>query len=182
MNERTLIVYKSVTGFTKQYAQWIAEALHCEAVDLKEASSQKMSDYHIIIFGGRFHAGVVDGLKKAKTLFGESTAEKLIVFGTGATARTETDMIREAWKNNFTPEELSRIPHFYMESGLRQEKMPLGDKLMLKVFATMVKSKKEKTAYEEAMVQALGESFDHSSREQIQPLVEWVLQEEQAHS
>lgn len=179
MKKQVLVVYKSVTGFTKQYAQWISEDLHCEMVDLKEASAKMMSDYHTIIFGGRFHAGFIDGLKKAKTLFGESAAERLIVFGTGATSGTERDMIDEAWKNNFTPEELLQIPHFYMESGLRQEKMPLGDKLMLKIFAAMVKSKKEKTAYEQTMAQALGGSYDHSSREYIQPLVERVLQERQ---
>lgn len=86
-------------------------------------------------------------------------------------------MINEAWKNNLTPEELNEIPHFYMESGLRQEKMPLGDKLMLKVFAAMVKGKKEKTEYEKAMAQALGESYDHSSREFVKPLVDCVRQE-----
>lgn len=177
MNKQVLVVYKSVTGFTKQYAQWIAEALHCETMDLKEASSTAMSNYQTIIFGGRFHAGFVDGLKKAKALFGESAARRLVIFGTGATLGTQIDMINEAWKNNLTPEELNEIPHFYMESGLRQEKMPLGDKLMLKVFAAMVKGKKEKTEYEKAMAQALGESYDHSSREFIKPLVECVRQE-----
>lgn len=179
MNQEILIVYKSVTGFTKQYAQWISEALGCEAVELKKASAKTMMGHHTIIFGGRFHAGFVDGLKQGKKLFEESGAERLIVFATGATPAAETDMIAGAWKNNFTPEELLRIPHFYMESGLRYDNMPLGDKLMLKAFAAMIKGRKEKSEYEKTMANALGTSYDHSSREYIKPLIACVLEEQQ---
>ena len=77
MNKQILVVYKSVTGFTKQYAEWIAEKLNCSAVELKKVSAETMSEYKTIIFGGRFHAGFVDGLKNAKALFEKSTAEKL---------------------------------------------------------------------------------------------------------
>lgn len=176
MNKEVLVIYKSVTGFTEQYARWISEELNCEVVELKEASPERMSGYHTIIFGGRFHAGMVDGLKKAKRAFGESGARRLIVFATGATPNTEGNMIEAAWKNNLTEEELTCIPHFYMQSGLRYGKMPLGDKLVLKVFAAMMKGKKEKSEYEKAMAEALGTSYDHSSREHVKPLVLCVIQ------
>lgn len=172
MNKRILVVYKSVTGFTKQYAQWIGESLGCETTELKDVTAQRLAEYDLVIFGGRFHAGFVDGLKKAKKLVDD--ARKLIVFATGASPSTMEDMVKEAWKNNFTPEELERIPHFYMQSGLRYEKMPLGDKLMMKAFGAMVKGKENKTEYEKVMSQALGKSYDFSSREYIKPLIEYV--------
>ncbi len=174
MNKDFLVAYKSVTGFTEQYARWIAEELGCEAVELEKVTANTLTGYHTIIFGGRFHAGMVDGLKKGKELFEESGAQRLIVFATGATPDTQTEMIDEAWKNNLTEEERNRIPHFYMESGLRYDNMPLGDKLMLKVFGAMVRRKKEKTEYEEAMAEALGTAYDHSSREKIKPLLNCV--------
>lgn len=174
MNNQILVVYKSVTGFTKQYADWIAEELDCAALELKDVSAKTMSGYDTVIFGGRFHAGLVDGLKKAKGLFAESTAGELVVFATGASLNNAEDMIAEAWKNNFTPDELERVPHFYMQSGLRYEKMPFGDKLMMKVFAAMVKRRKDKSEYEKAMEKALGNSYDLSSREYIGPLVSYV--------
>lgn len=174
MNKQILVTYKSVTGFTEQYAKWIAEELNGTVMELKEVSAKTMSGYETIIFGGRFHAGLVDGLKKAKEFFTESTADKLVVFATGATPQTSTEIIEDAWKNNFTPDELEKIPHFYMQSGLRYDKMTFGDKLMMKVFAAMVKRKKEKSEYETAMAQALGHSYDLSSKEYIQPLVSYV--------
>ena len=128
MNKQILVVYKSVTGFTKQYAEWIAE--------------------------------------------------KLIVFATGATPNSATEMIEEAWKNNLTTEEMDKVPHFYMQGGLRYENMPFGDKLMMKVFAAMVKRKKEKSEYEKEMLKALNTSYDHTSKEYIEPLADFVLGEE----
>lgn len=178
MNKQILVVYKSVTGFTKQYAKWIAEELDCAVMELKEVTAKTMSEYNTVIFGGRFHAGSVDGLKKAKQLFRESTATKFVVFATGATPNTAAEMIEEAWRNNFASDELKRIPHFYMQSGLRYDKMPFGDKLMMKVFAAMVKRKKDKSDYEMAMAQALGKSYDLSSKEYIKPLVSYVIKGE----
>lgn len=174
MNHKILVTYKSVTGFTEQYAKWIAEELDCRAMEWKEASAKVMSEYDTVIFGGRFHAGFVDGLKNAKKLVAESARAKLIVFATGATPHTATEMIEGAWKNNFTPDELESIPHFYMESGLRYDKMSFSDKLMMKVFAAMVKRKKDKSEYEKAMEKALGNSYDLSSKEYIVPLVSYV--------
>lgn len=172
MNKEILVIYKSVTGFTKQYAQWIGESLDCEVVDLRNVTASKIAEYDVVVFGGRFHAGFVDGLKKAKKLVG--ARGKLIVFATGASPSAMEDMVREAWKNNFTPEEMAQIPHFYMQSGLRYEAMPLGDKLMMKAFGALVKGKKDKTEYEEAMSLAIGRSYDLSSREYTKPLIDYV--------
>jgi len=178
MNKQLVVIYKSVTGFTKQYARWIAEELDCGIMELKDVSAETMSEYNTVIFGGRFHAGLVDGLKKAKELFRESKAARLIVFATGATPNTAAGTIEEAWKNNFTSDELEHIPHFYMQGGLRYEKMPLGDKMMMRVFAAIMKQKKEKSEYEAAMAQALGHSFDLSSKEYIEALVAYVADSE----
>lgn len=174
MNHQILVTYKSVTGFTKQYAKMIAKELDCQVLDFKEVSREIMSGYDTIIFGGRFHAGFVDGLKKAKELFKESKATKFIVFATGATPNTAKDVIEEAWKNNFTADEAEHIPHFYMQSGLRYEKMSLGDRLMMKVFAFMVKHKKDKSQSEREMEKALAGSFDISSKEYITPLISYI--------
>lgn len=179
MNHQILVTYKSVTGFTEQYAKWIAEELDCTVMELKDVSAKTMSEYDTVIFGGRFHAGFVDGLKKAKKIFTESTAAELIVFATGATPHTATEMIEEAWKNNLTSDELQKLPHFYMQGGLRYDKMPFGDKLMMKVFAAMVRRKKDKNKYEKAMEKALGNSYDLSSREYVTPLVSYVVKGEQ---
>lgn len=171
---KILVVYKSVTGFTADYAQLISQALGCPAAALKDVSSEKLARYDTIIFGGRLHAGFVDGLKELKALFARSGSQRLVIFATGATPNSQTESIAQAWANNLTAEELEKIPHFYMQSGLRYENMPLGDRLMMRVFAAMVKRKKEKSEYEKMFEQAIASSYDISSEEYALPLINYI--------
>ena len=54
---RTLILYKSQTGFTQKYAQWAADDLACA---LAPWGRSPMRGYHTIVFGTRAHAGRAD--------------------------------------------------------------------------------------------------------------------------
>ena len=48
---KTIVIYNSQTGFTKRYAQWIAEAAGADCVELSEAKKKSMDSYEAIIFG-----------------------------------------------------------------------------------------------------------------------------------
>ena len=121
MKQPILVTYRSVTGFTQQYAQWIAEALGGACRPLADLSKDDMAAYGTVIFGGRFHAGSVDGLKQAKALAAACQVPRFLVFATGATPAAAQDQIAAAWAANLTPEEAARIPHFYFPGGLRYE-------------------------------------------------------------
>ena len=170
-HEKTLVLYKSVTGFTRAYAEMIAQEIDCTLMELKDAAAEKILGFDTVVFGGRLRGGTVDGLKKAKSLFAQSQAKKLVIFATGATPNEAREVIEEMWSNVLTPAEQREIPHFYMQSGLRYERMPFSDRLIMKMFGVMMNRKKEKTEYEKQMAQAIQGSFDHSSKAFIQPLV-----------
>ena len=53
MKQPILVTYRSVTGFTQQYAQWIAEALGGACRPLADLSKDDMAAYGTVIFGGR---------------------------------------------------------------------------------------------------------------------------------
>ena len=65
---KTIIIYKSRTGFTKRYAQWIAEELTCEIADYSDISKVDLDNFDLIIYGSRVHAGKIDSLNKVKEL------------------------------------------------------------------------------------------------------------------
>ena len=48
-----IVVYKSNTGLTKKYAEWIAAALDCEAIPLKQATRSRLAEFATVIFGGQ---------------------------------------------------------------------------------------------------------------------------------
>jgi len=166
----TIIFYHSKTGFTKRYANWIAEELHCEAMPYKALAKMPINADDIIIFGSRVHAGRIQHLNKAKSRM----SGNLIVFATGATPASAENVIRKIWADNFTEAELNSIPHFYMPGGLDYAKMGFTDRLIMKIVAKMMKGKKGKTEDETGFGQAIQNSYDISSKEFIVPLVDFV--------
>ena len=174
MEKKILLVYKSVTGFTKKYAEMIAAETGCALTDLKSVNARTLSGYDTIIFGSRLFAGSIDGLKQARKLFRQSTAREFIIFATGATPNIAAEIIDEAWNKNLSAEELAAIPHFYMQSGLCYEKMPFAERMMMRMAGAMIRKKKNKTESEQGFEQAIAASFDQSSSEFIRPLVEYL--------
>lgn len=177
---KTAIIFNSKTGFTQKYALWIAEETKAAPIDFKECTKKRvkeiLSEYDTVIFGSRLHAGIIEGLSKAKRLFGTGK-NRFIVFATGAApadAPETEDILKKIWEQNLTAEERDRIPHFYMQAGLCYEKMPFIDRIMMKGLASMLKKKKDKDENDAAMAKAIESSFDISDRKYITPLVDYL--------
>ncbi len=172
MSRGILILYKSKTGFTKRYAEMIAAETGGTAMDVKKVSPDALSSFDPVLFGSRMHAGRIDGFGEARKLLQNNGVSLSALFVTGAMPNTETQTITEMWKNNLTEEELSDLPHFYMQGGLCYEKMGIFDRLMMKVFLFMMKQKKGKSPNEDRFAEIIAHSYDISSRDYIRPLVD----------
>ena len=81
----TIVVYQSETGFTKKYAEWIAEELGCEVVPFKKTNATKLQGYDKVIYGGWLMGGMIVGVEKVR----EFGLKELIVFATGASPAME---------------------------------------------------------------------------------------------
>ncbi len=46
---KTVVIYNSQTGFTKRYAQWIAEATGGDCMELNEAKKDKTEQEEVMI-------------------------------------------------------------------------------------------------------------------------------------
>lgn len=177
---KTAIIFNSKTGFTQKYALWIAEETNATPIGFKECTKKRvkeiLSEYDTVIFGSRLHAGIIEGLSKAKRLFG-GEKNRFMIFTTGAApadAPETEDILKKVWEQNLTDEERGRIPHFYMQAGLCYEKMPFIDKIMMKGLASMLKKKKDKNEKDAALAKAIESSFDISDRKYITPLTEYL--------
>ena len=60
--QKAIIIYSSVYGSTKQYAEWIAEDLKGEIYDVKKVKQDILKDCDIIILGGGLYAAMFKGL------------------------------------------------------------------------------------------------------------------------
>ena len=82
--------------------------------------------------------------KKTKVLLANNEGVDIIVFASGGTPSAAEDVINKIWKASFSDEELNKIPHFYMQSGLNYGKMGMADRLIMKTLAKMLNRKKDK--------------------------------------
>jgi menaquinone-dependent protoporphyrinogen IX oxidase len=162
---KTIVVYQSSTGFTKQYAEWIGEALSCEVTDIKEVTAGKIREYGCIIYGGWIMGGNIAGLDKIVKL----NPTRLVIFAVGATPDGEE--IRSTIKEQ---NHIGDKPFFYMEGGMRFERLNFMIRAMLKIMVKTMKKKQNKTSQDEYMEGVMGTSFDNSDKKYIEPLVSYI--------
>ena len=167
---RAIVVFNSKTGFTRKYAEWIAQELGCKAMSVKQAN---YSDCDVVLYGGWIMANKIAGLDKIKS---NQTirAKKLIVYATGLTGMSDTEEIEKIKNANLTESEQKDIPFYYFEGGINYEKMGLLSKSMLKMLYKSLAKKQDRTEKETNMMKSLESSVDHSDRVNIKPLIDYV--------
>jgi len=171
--ENVIVLYKSSTGFSQKYAEWIAEELSCKALSIKDVNIKDLINYKTIVFGGGLHAGHINGLKAAKNSIINLKNKNIIIFATGATPK-EAIKNEDIINTNFSSDEKEIISFFYFQSGINYEKMSIGSKGMMGIFKTILRFAKEKTPEEQGMSDTITSSNDHSNKEYIKPLIEYL--------
>lgn len=167
---KTAVIYNSQTGFTKRYADWVAEAAGADCLELAAAKRKSLDACEAIIFGGWARAGGISKLSWFKGNMERWADKKLIVFCVGASPIESPD-VEPALRRNFTDPEWERVSVFYCPGGLNYEKMPASSRLMMKMFLKMLDAKKDKTEAEREMVRMITASYDISDRKYIEPIL-----------
>ena len=82
---KSIVIYTSKRGSTRQYAEWIAEDLGCEALPLSDAKGMDLHEYDCVIYGGWIRgSGIVDFDKFARMLDDEIRPDYVIGVSAGA--------------------------------------------------------------------------------------------------
>lgn len=168
---KTIVIYNSQTGFTKRYAQWIAEATDADCLELSTAKKKDLTRYEAIIFGGWACAGSISKISWFKSNMDKWTDKKLIAFCVGGSP-IDIPEIEPALKKNFKESELKKVNIFYCPGGFNYEKMSIPSKLMMKMFIKTLKAKRDKTEAELEMIKIISASYDISDKKYIEPILE----------
>jgi len=130
--KNVLVLYNSKTGFSKQYAQWIAEDLDCDLLNFRDFNKASLDNYKLILYGAGLFAGQIRGIGKVKRLMKAFPKKTCLVFATGATPDKEAyqELI---FKSNFRDGEPRPSRFFYLLAGINYEKMNLFDRLLMKI-------------------------------------------------
>ena len=169
---KKIVIYRSKTGFTKKYAEWISNELSCDLCDCKKVNQTVLETYDVIIYGAGIMAGQIKGFKQLKESLASIPSKKLVVFATGATKMDDEKALTAIRQANFPDGD--NTPYFYFTGGLNYEKMGFFGRSMMKMMSSAMAKKKDATEEEKAEAKAMSQSSDYSDKEYIKPLVEYV--------
>ncbi len=170
---KIIVLYKSKTGFTKRYAEWIANDLSADIYDYAMYNQKMLGNYDMIIYGGSLHAVGIEGKKIITGNLELLKGKKVIVFAVGASPYRE-EIVNEVRDKNFSEEEQKYIQFYYLRGGFNYHKLPLFDKMLMKLLQWKLKWKKVLTPDEKGMLNAYKKPVDFTRRENIKEIVSYV--------
>lgn len=165
---KAIVIYHSRTGFTRRYAEWIAEAAGCQAVSYEKRGEIKLDAYDAILFGSWVHAGKIRRLDWLKRQLPGLKGRRVIVFAVGAMPMGDGQDAGKMFEQNFSEEERAQVRCFYLQGGLNYERMGTMDRMMMAMFRKMLARQPESAQ----MANQIAKSYDCASRDAIRPLLE----------
>jgi menaquinone-dependent protoporphyrinogen IX oxidase len=168
---RTVVVYRSISGFTKKYAEWIANDLSADIYDIRELNIDRFIDYDLIIFGGSLHAVGINGVKFIKENLGKLSEKKIVIFAVGASPPKE-NVLDEIRNNNFSDEQQKKIMFYYLRGGFDYSKLNFSNQVLMTLYRIRLKMKKNRTSDEIGMLAAYSKPIDCTKKENIKNIIE----------
>lgn len=173
---KTLIIYTSQTGFTKKYADWLAQKTGGDLLDLKDA--QKKNDaffegFEAIVYGGWVMAASVVKVKWFLNRAASWKGKKLAIYCVGGSPNDNPD-VEVMLKNMLTDEQREYIRAFYCQGGFNYERMNAPSRLAMKMFVSALKKKKDPTEEEKIMTEMVAKSYDISDEKYLEPVIEYL--------
>jgi len=174
---KSVVIYKSKTGFVSKYAQWLAEALPADLFELSQANPDMLEEYDAVVYGGSLHAVGIIGIDFIKNNIDRMKGKKVTVFAVGASPPGE-EVIKEIIDSNIPREQQDQIKFFYLRGGFNYKKLPIGDKLLMSLLKIKIKRKKKQgkalSRDEKGMLAAYDKPVDFTKKEYIDAIVEHV--------
>lgn len=174
---KTLVLYKSKTGFVKKYAQWIAEELQGDLIEASGFSRERFEDYDAVVYGGGLYHVGINGVKIITDNLDRLEGKKIAVFASGASpARKE--ILPEVRNMNFTQEQQSKIAFFYLRGGFDYNRLNTIDRLLMKLLKLKIKlkAKMNKTLVpdEKGMLSAYDKPVDFTQKKNLDELLAYL--------
>lgn len=144
-----LIVYKSKTGFSKKYAERLAQTLGAAALDAGKVKKNDIENAECIVWCAGVYASRVRGVGKLRQLAAKYEGKRFFVLAVGAT-RDENGFYREELERANLPG--GRVKLFYARGGIDEEKIGAFDRWVIKMIRKTLSEKAEKTEEEKNLL------------------------------
>ena len=174
-----IVIYESKYGYTKRYAEWIAQALSCPIFEKKSVTVSALEKADTIIYGGGLYAGGVSGIKLLTENWNLLSNKKIALFTCGLANPKEPENItniRNGIRKTLPPEMFEKITFFHFYGGIDYSRLGFIHKSMMAMLRKMLlkKDESELTYEDKGLLDTYGGVVDFTDKESIRPLIEWV--------
>jgi len=162
---KVAVVYKSKYGYTKTYAEWIAEELDVPLFCVSDVSPAQLAEFDTVVYGGGVYAGGISG----SGLVNKLKCKNAIVFSVGIADPVIADY-------SYAVKNLGDTKCFHFRGGIDFTRLGFVTKILIKAIRAEA-SKKDITTLtsdEEALLTYYGKTVDFTDKNAIAPLVEYV--------
>jgi menaquinone-dependent protoporphyrinogen IX oxidase len=165
------VIYKSQYGTTKQYAEWIAEALEAELYEASGVKPLQLTDFDVVVYGGGLYAGGIIGAK----LVTNNPCKSLVLFTVGLADPKITDYSEIVGKT-LSHEQLTKTKVFHFRGGVDYSKLGLVHKGLIAVVKKAAEKKplNERTGDDHGLIETYGKKVDFTDKAAIEPLIAYV--------
>lgn len=174
---KTVVLYRSKTGFIKKYAEWIAEALSADIFEASKVTSDIFDSYDTIIYGGGLYAVGINGVNFITKNLNRLEGKKVIVFASGASP-FRGEVLTEVRNKNFNAEQQKIIRFFYLRGGFNYSELKFVDKILMTLLKLKItnkaRKKKELTSDEKGMLAIYKRPADYTSKKNIDEIISYV--------
>lgn len=172
-NEKIVVVYRSGSGFTKNYATWLAEELTCDLLEGRKTKAADLAGYDTIIYGGGLYATGLNGIKLITQNYEVLKNKKIIVFAVGASPVREetTQQVRKA---NIPAEMFDKVQFYYLRGGFDYNRLSPFFKFLMQLRKIQLKNTKNPDADTKGMLASYEHPLDFTARKYIKPILESV--------
>lgn len=165
---KTIVVYRSKYGYTKKYAEWLAESLSC---DIKEnASIADIAGYDAVICGCGIYAGRINGAKLITKNLSRLSEKKLVLFAVGSSVGRPEEL-EAFWKKALEENIRENVPHFYLRGGFDYSRLGNVDRLMMNMLKKMLLGKDTLTEDDKGLLSAYETPVDFTERKNLDEII-----------
>lgn len=170
---KTVVIYKSKTGFAKKYAEWIAGELSADIFEGSKVTVEMLADYEAVIYGGGLYAIGINGVKFVTKNLDKLKNKRIVVFATGVSPSRFSD-IDKMRDSNFTAAQQEYIKFFYLRGGFNYSNLTVIDKVLMTLLKWKIKCKKELTPDEKGMLAVYNKPVDYTLKKNIDEIINYV--------
>ena len=175
---KTLIIYSSPYGTTKEYAKWIAEALNGDIYSINNFDQNVLNIYDTIILGSGLYAGKIKGIEIILKNYEILKNKKLIIFTCGLADYSKIEHINAIYnrlKNELSEKIIENIKIFYLRGGINYKKLTLKHKIMMWAMKKMILKKGIEKLNEEdkEFIETYGKEVNFMDKNNIKELLEY---------